>query len=124
MEIDETIRKTADELSTLGRDGFLLYAMGLKFKTTDYEKLFRDHFTDGRNDKKIDFFYLDRDAGTVTIAQSYKSPDWNKPQPPSNKASDLNTGINWLLDSDIDKIPEDSIKAQAIDLRDALNEHS
>jgi hypothetical protein len=125
MDVEELIIKQSMELEKeFGNQslGFLLFTMGLKFNTMDYEKLHRDNVTDGTEDKKVDFFCLDRESGIVTIVQSYQSVDWNKPQPPANKAADLNTAVNWLLDANIDDIPEESIKAQAVDLRDALDE--
>jgi hypothetical protein len=102
--------------------GFLLFTMGLKFNTMDYEKLYRDNVTDREKDKKVDFFNLSRESGEVSIAQSYQSKDWNKTNPPLKKASDLNAAINWLLEANIDDIPEESVKPQAIELRDALEE--
>lgn len=102
--------------------GFLLFTMGLKFNTLDYEKLHRDNVTDREKDKKVDFFNFSRESGEVCIAQSYQSEDWNKTNPPFKKASDLNAAINWLLEADIDDIPEESVKPQAIELRDALEE--
>lgn len=102
--------------------GFLLFTMGLKFNTMDYEKLYRDNVTDGDKDKKVDFFNFSRESGEVTIAQSYQSVDWDKTNPPLKKASDLNTAINWLLEANIEDIPEESVKTQAIELRDALKE--
>jgi len=102
--------------------GFLLFAMGLKFNTMDYEKLYRDNVTDREKDKKVDFFDFSRESGEVLIAQSYQSLDWNKTNPPLKKASDLNTAVNWLLVANIDDIPEESVKAQAIELRDALDD--
>lgn len=96
----------------------------------DYEKLYHDNvidkITDVKkiDDKKTDFFYLDKESGVVTIAQSYYNRNWDKTEAPANKASDLNTAVNWLFDSDIDSIPETSIRAEATILRDALEEHT
>lgn len=104
--------------------GFLLFTMGLKFNTMDYEKLHRDNVTDREKDKKVDFFNFSRESGEVSIVQSYQSEDWNKTNPPLKKASDLNAAVNWLLEANIDDIPEESVKPQAIELRDALEEGS
>jgi hypothetical protein len=54
----------------------------------------------GRGDKKIDFFHLDLDANVATIAQSYFTDKWQKSTPPVNKAAELGTALNWLLESD------------------------
>ena len=102
--------------------GFLLFTMGLKFNTMDYAKLHRDNVTDREKDKKVDFFNFSRESGEVSIVQSYQSEDWSKSNPPLKKASDLNAAINWLLEANIDDIPEESVKPQAIELRDALEE--
>ena len=66
-------------------NGFLLFSMGLKFNTMDYEKLYHDNVvekiidTKKIDDKKTDFFYLDRESGIVTISQSYYNRNWNFP---------------------------------------------
>jgi len=129
MSIEAEVKDNVLELANDYKDnGFLLFSMGLKFNTMDYEKLYQDNvidkITDKKkiDDKKTDFFYLDRESGIVTIAQSYYNRNWNKTEAPANKASDLNTAVNWLFDSDISAIPEASIKAQATILRDALEE--
>ena len=125
MDAEEEIIKQSKELeSKFGNRslGFLLFTMGLKFNTMDYEKLYRDNVTDREKDKKVDFFDFSRESGEVLIVQSYQSVDWNKTNPPLKKASDLNAGVNWLLEANINDIPEESVKAQAIELRDALDE--
>jgi len=94
--------------------------MGLWLGTLDTRTLEMANLLDGPDDKKIDFFDLASDTGVVTIAQSFESPDWSKQSPPASKASDLNTAIAWLLDSDLDQIPRPSIRAAAEELRDAL----
>ncbi len=105
-----------------GRDTYLLYAMGLHIGTLDLSTLRADCLLDGPDDKKIDFFYIDYDNSRVIIAQSYVAEDWSKPEPPANKASDLNTAVNWLLESELSTIPRDSIRAAAEQLRDGLHE--
>jgi hypothetical protein len=94
--------------------------MGLKLGNADYEQLYRDSVLDGPDDKKVDFFHIDRDAGVVVVAQAYERSSWDRTDPPSNKASDLNTATSWLLDSDLDKIAQPSVQAAAQELRDAL----
>ncbi|HSI80650.1 MAG TPA: hypothetical protein VK919_08375, partial [Solirubrobacterales bacterium] len=105
-----------------GSDGvdYLLFAMGLRLRTLDYDGLSTSGLVDGPDDKKVDFFDLDRDAGIATVAQSYVTPDWSKEAPPANKAADLNTAVAWLLEADLDEIPRPEIQAAAQELRDAL----
>jgi len=101
-------------------NAFLLFSMGLKLGNTDYEELFRDNVLDGPDDKKVDFFRIDFDSGFAVIAQGFESASWEAVDPPSNKASDLNTATSWLLDAELDNIPRQSVRAAAEELRDAL----
>jgi len=117
----EEIKKEIHELeSEFPENTYLLYAMGLKLRTMDYSSLLDEYVLDNPDDKKIDFFCMDTDEGTAIIVQSYYSTDWAKKEAPSNKASDLNTAINWLLKSDIDTIDRTDIRASAEQLRDGL----
>jgi hypothetical protein len=110
----ETLRHEVETLTSDFPDQtYLLYAMGLRLGTMDYHTLRTDNLLDGPDDKKVDFFHLDLESGVATIAQGYQSLDWNRRDPPSNKASDMNTAINWLLESDIEDIPRPAVKASA-----------
>ncbi|MCH7607790.1 MAG: hypothetical protein IIC94_04390 [Chloroflexi bacterium] len=100
---------------------FLLYAMGLRLRTMDYQELAADNLVDGPDDKKIDFFHLDFDTGVATIAQSYQAENWERPAPPANKAADLNTAVAWALESDVESIPRPEIQAYIKQLRDGLH---
>lgn len=121
MGTEEEIRDAVAELGkTYPSSAFLLYAMGLRLRTMDYDEIFRDNVLDGPDDKKVDFFFLDRDAGLAVIGQDYQAADLAKPEPPSNKAADLNTAIAWLLDSDLAMIPSTALRTAAQELRDAI----
>lgn len=74
--------------------------------------------TDGPNDKKIDFIYLDHDAKRLVFTQGYFS---SKPHDsaPANKASDLNTAAAWLFSGDPTVLPE-TIRTIMTECRDAL----
>lgn len=96
--------------------------MGLKLQSMDYAALFRDEVLDGPDDKKIDFFFIDREAGTALIAQDFQSPNWDKAAPPTNKATDLNAAISWIFDAELDDIPTPALRAKALELRDAITE--
>jgi len=117
---DDVIKAVTELRASFGSNAFLLFTMGLKLGTADYEQLYRDSVLDGPDDKKVDFFHIDRDAGVVVVAQAYERSTWDGADPPSNKASDLNTATGWLLDSDLDKIGQPSVRAAAQELRDAL----
>lgn len=94
--------------------------MGLRLGTLDYEALQTDYLVDGKGDKKIDFIAFDYDSNTAIVAQGYSSPNWDKPNPSSNKAADLSIALNWLLESDLAKIPRADIRATAQEMRTAL----
>jgi hypothetical protein len=117
---DDVVRAVTDLRASFGTNAFLLFTMGLRLNTADYDQIYRDSVLDGPDDKKVDFFHIDRDAGCVVVAQGYESRDWHENEPPSNKASDLNTATSWLLDAEIDAIPRPSVQAAARELRDAL----
>jgi hypothetical protein len=95
--------------------------MGLRLGTMHYEDLRVNYLLDYPDDKKIDFFHIDNETGLATIAQAYESLDWTRPQAPANKAADLNTAMSWLLESRIDEIPRDALRAYAQELRDGLS---
>jgi len=117
---DDVVKAVTELRASFPSNAFLLFTIGLKLGTADYEQLYRDSVLDGPDDKKVDFFHIDRDAGVVVVAQAYERSSWDRTDPPSNKASDLNTATSWLLDSDLDKIAQPSVQAAAQELRDAL----
>ena len=119
----EDLQREIDALSAdVGHPAYLLYAMGLRLGTLDYTGLQTDCLLDGPDDKKVDFLHLDFDNGIATIAQAYRAQDWSRSDPPASKAADLNTAINWLIESDLSSIPRESVRAAAEQLRDALSE--
>lgn len=121
MTAEDDVLSAAIELAKeFPTNAFLLYAMGLRLGTADYEDLYRDNLLDGPDDKKVDFFHIDRDEASAVIAQGFESPKGRSADAPANKASDLNTAISWLLDSDLTSIPRESVRASAQELRDAL----
>ncbi len=96
-------------------------------KTTKHENVEDIHtiaasaLTDGPDDKKCDFVYVDRDSGQAIIAQSYMASDESRAAAPANKASDLNTAVAWLLGRDLEVLPE-GLKAPGADLHAALQD--
>jgi len=61
--------------------------------------------TDGPNDKKIDFIYLNQEAGRLVFAQGYYAGK-EKKEASANKAADLNTAAAWLFSGDLNAVPE------------------
>ena len=105
-------------------NALLLFVMGLKLRTDDYEELKRDYLLDGPDDKKLDFCSVDLESGRVIVAQGFEGSDWAGQGIPSNKAADLNTANAWLLDADVGSIPRESVRARAQEVRDALERGS
>jgi hypothetical protein len=75
---------------------------------------------DGPDDKKIDFIYLDTDAGRIIFAQGFYS-DKKKDSAPANKASDLNTAAAWLISGELKHVPH-QLRPAIEGCRQALND--
>ena len=102
----ETAFQANDSLiKSLGEgNAYLIWALGLYLEEPDLEALASEALTDGPNDKKIDFFYLDKGNQRLIIAQGYYSSS-QRDAAPANKASDLNTATAWLFSGDLSGIP-------------------
>jgi hypothetical protein len=107
---------------TLGERKCLLglFALGLNFGLDDLASIGADAITDGSDDKKLDMVFINTEERYAVISQCYFCCS-DKPCAPSNKASDLNTGVGWLLQRDINDVPE-RIKSAAINLRNAIKD--
>ncbi|WP_313601988.1 AIPR family protein [Comamonas jiangduensis] len=101
-----------------GNNAIGLLALSLKFNIDDINYAGADSIVDGSNDKKNDFVYIDEENGTAVIIQAFFS---KKPKQiaSSNKASDLNTAIAWLLSSNEDTLPA-GLRNHATRLRDGI----
>jgi hypothetical protein len=98
----------------------LIWALGLYLEEPDLEALASEALTDGPDDKKIDFIYLDRDTKRIIFAQGYCGAA-KKDSAPANKASDLNTAAAWLMSGNLDDVPK-TLRAVIQECRDALKE--
>lgn len=107
-----------EDLSEHGDNGLALFSLALRFGLDDLETIAADAITDGSDDKKCDMVYINREDEYAVLAQCYLSSK-EKLCAPANKASDLNTGIGWLLQRDIKDVPE-RIKSAATEIRDAI----
>jgi hypothetical protein len=110
--------KYRDDLLQYGSEAWVLFSLELKFDIEDIHTIAIDSITDGKNDRKCDMIYLDKENGNAIVAQSYFS-DKVKRAAKKNKASDLNTAAGWILGRNLEDLPE-LIKPQVTDLRDAL----
>lgn len=112
--------QSINELDAYKDNALGLFALALKFGLEDLPSVAADCVTDGSDDKKLDIVYLNQEEKYAVIAQCYFSSK-DKDKAPANKASDLNTGIGWLLQREINDVPE-RIKSSAINLREAIKQ--
>jgi len=116
------------DLEKHGVDALLLFALQLRFSIEDIDLVASTSLTEGGDDKKADLVYIDSETGYVIIAQTYIAVNITgkngelKKEAPSNKASDLNTAIPWLLARPIDEVPE-NLRPHAEKLRQVLSDH-
>lgn len=107
-----------DDLKSYGSEAWGIFALELKFNIEDIHTVAVNSITDGKNDRKCDIIYIDKEYKTAIVAQCYFA-EYVKKSAKKNKASDLNTAAGWVLGRDLDDIPE-LLLPQVNDLRDAL----
>lgn len=103
----------------LGVDGIGLFAIDQRFNIDDVRTAAAESITGGGDDKKLDIIFLDVNRGLLVIAQCWETPKL-KAHAPANKASDLNTAVAWLLNSELDAVPE-GIRGRVAEVRDAID---
>ncbi|WP_257818958.1 hypothetical protein [Burkholderia glumae] len=121
MAYIDALNANAAFVEKLGEgNAHLVWTLAMYLEEPDFEALASEALTDGPDDKKIDFIYLDRDAKRIVFAQGYygaKKAD----QAPANKASDLNTAAAWILSGDLDSVPE-QLRTVISECRNAITE--
>lgn len=106
------------DLKAYNDNGLALFALALRFRIDDIDSVAAEAITDGHDDKKCDLVYINEEEQYAVLAQCYYSGK-EKPEAPSNKASDLNIALAWLLQRDIKDVPE-RIKSVAQQIRGAI----
>lgn len=110
----EALAKQSSLVTAFGNgNAHLIWVMSMYLDVPDTMQLGIDSLTDGPNDKKLDFLYLDAENRRIVFAQGYCSTKKGA-EAPANKASDLNTAAAWLISGDVAKLPEnlaDSIRS-------------
>ncbi|MFP1778759.1 AIPR family protein [Lonsdalea quercina] len=122
MDTWETAYSALEDLSDYKDNALGLFALGLRFGLDDLSSIGGDAVTDGSDDKKLDIVFINSEEEYAVVGQCYYSGK-EKQNAPSNKASDLNTGVAWLLQRAIDDVPE-RIKPAAINLRQCIKDGS
>lgn len=116
---DAVFRSNQQLIAKLGEgNAYLVWAIGLYLEEPDLESLASEALTDGTNDKKLDFLYLDRDGRRIVFAQGYFA-QVARDSAPANKASDLNTAAAWLFSGDLVDVPH-ALRPPMEDCRQAL----
>ena len=122
MAYEQAFRADTTLIEKLGEgNAHLIWAIGLYLEEPDLEALASEALTDGHNDKKIDFIYVDRDSKRIVFAQGYYNHTNGKNAAPANKASDLNTAGAWLLSGDVSLVPG-TLRSIVSECRTALDE--
>ncbi len=108
MEFKEIGKAFAErkDLEKYGQNALMLWALQIRYGIDDVDTFAATCLTDGKDDKKCDLIWINRDEGFALIAQSFYKKSSEKGTAPANKASDLNTAIAWVLGEEpLDSIP-------------------
>lgn len=106
------------DLNRYGDNSIGLFALALRFGIEDLDTVASEALTDGHDDKKVDLVHIDRDEGVAVIAQCYRAARSGQAAP-SNKASDLNTAVGWLIQRPLEELPS-RLRSAGEALREAI----
>ncbi|WP_438298147.1 AIPR family protein [Sporosarcina sp. FA15] len=110
-------------LSDYGSEGWALFALQLYFGFEDIDDVASVSVTDGKNDRKCDLIYIDKENKRAVIIQTYCSTvDRIAKSAKKNKAGDLNTALTWALNMELEEL-HSLIRPRVSELRDAINEN-
>ncbi len=119
MAYIDVFRKSTALIDKLGEEkAHIVWVMARYLEEADLEALAAVALTDGPNDKKIDFVYLDHDAKRLVLTQGYFATKL-RDSAPDNKAADLNTAMAWFFSGDLQLVP-DTIREIVSECRNAL----
>jgi hypothetical protein len=111
--------QSRDDLIEYGDNALLLFVAQLRLGFDDVDTFASNSLTDGSNDKKCDLVAVSTDKQRVILAQGYMSSKAAVGEAPANKASDLNTGVSWLLAGGLEDLPA-TLRGAAEEVRDSL----
>jgi len=109
-----------DDLNVYGDNALGLFALALRYQIDDLHSVAAEAITDGSDDKKCDILHIDLEEELAIVAQCYTCSK-QKPSAPSNKASDLNTAVGWLLQRPLKDLPV-RLRQLAQELRVAIED--
>jgi len=116
---EQAFQARTDLRSSYGENARLLFALQTKFQIEDIDTVAEEALTGGSDDKKCDLVYVNREGQYAVVAQAYESLRPNKESALSNKASDLNTAMSWLLIWDSQRLPA-QLQSAAEQLQDVI----
>lgn len=120
MSYIDVFKHSTSLIEKLGEEkAHIVWVMARYLEEPDLEALAATALTDGPNDKKIDFIYLDHDEKRLVLTQGYFASK-QKDSAPDNKASDLNTAAAWFFSGDLQLVPN-TIREIVSECRDALD---
>ncbi|MBU4056242.1 MAG: AIPR family protein, partial [Proteobacteria bacterium] len=96
------------------------FALALRYQIDDLHSVAAEAITDGSDDKKCDMLHIDLEEELAVVAQCYTCSK-QKASAPSNKASDLNTAVGWLLQRPLKELPV-RLRQLAQELRTAIED--
>lgn len=117
--IDNVLSERVD-LAKYGSNARMLLVLQIRLTIDDIDTVASTALTDDPADKKCDLVYIDRDNGIAIIAQAFEATV-QKPAAKQDKASDLNTGVSWLLSRPYEELPT-VLLAAAKELRTAIED--
>lgn len=109
-----------EDLAQYGDNSIGMFALELNFSIDDIHSVAAESITDGHDDKKCDFIFIDKEDGVAVVGQCYFSQK-EKRSAPANKAADLNTAISWLLQREVEDLPE-RLQSPARELQSSLKD--
>lgn len=116
----DSFSSQAELIKQFGKgNAHLVWGLSLYLDYPSPAELGAESLTDGGNDKKIDFLRYEPDTKRAICAQGYFS-ERKVDAAPANKASDLNTATAWLLNGDIDRVP-DFLRIRIEEIRQAID---
>lgn len=107
--------ESREDLKSYGDNGLALFALALHFRIDDIDSVAAESITDGHDDKKCDLVFINEEEEFAVLAQCYFSSK-ERQEAPANKASDLNIALAWLLQRELNDVPE-RIKSSAQQIR-------
>lgn len=105
MNFIEKFQLQTELISKFGEEkAFIVWVVGQYLNHPDFVELGTEGLTDGNDDKKMDFVWLDAENKRLIVVQSAYTTSNAFYKASANKASDLNTALAWLFSGNIEQL--------------------